>query len=184
MKNTIITSISAIIFLVIGLFIGKSNRMSGYNISIKENKLTKIELRREEVPHKIKNLKLKIIIDETATNIIEYKSIHDKIELESMRLGFHFCQTNELFDAYLTYRIYVRNSNDSGLIQYTSSLSLDKTVEFEISKNRYSKKLIIWETEHFGMFDRETADDFFLKEIQTSLDELSRSFLKSKEKYN
>lgn len=184
MKNTIITSISALVFLVIGLFIGKKDIISGYKIKIQENKNINIELTPDEFPHKIKNLYLNISIDDAVTNIVKYKAIHDKIELESMKLGFHFCKTNEQFDAVLNYIIHAEKSDGLNIFIYTSELSLDKTVEFEISRNKYSKKSTIWKTEHLGYFYENHVDDCISKLLQNSIDGLSISFLKSKEKYN
>ena len=184
MKNIILTSVSALIFLVIGLSIGKKDIISGYKIKIQDNKNVNIDLTPNEFPHKIKNLYLNIFIDDAVTNIVEYKVIHDKIELESMKLGFHFCTTNEQSDAVLNYRIHVDKSDGLNIFIYTSELSLDKTVEFEISKNRYSKISTIWKIEHSGYFYEKHVDDCISKLLQSSLDGLSISFLKSKEKYN
>lgn len=184
MKNIIVASVSALIFLVIGLSIGKKDIISGYKIKIQDNKNVNIDLTPNEFPHKIKNLYLNIFIDDAVTNIVEYKVIHDKIELESMKLGFHFCKTNEQFDAVLNYRIHVDKSDGLNIFIYTSKLSLDKTVEFEISKNRYSKISTIWKIEHSGYFYEKHVDDCISKLLQSSLDGLSISFLKSKEKYN
>lgn len=68
MKNTIITSISALVFLIIGLFIGKSNKQIEIKTVVKTNIVEKPV---ENVVEKIVEKPVKEYVDKYITNVIE-----------------------------------------------------------------------------------------------------------------
>jgi len=68
MKNTIITSISALVFLVIGLFIGKSNKQIEIQTVIKTNI---VEQPVEKIVEKIVEKPVKEFVEKYITNVVE-----------------------------------------------------------------------------------------------------------------
>jgi hypothetical protein len=68
MKNTIITSISALVFLVIGLFIGKSNKQIEIQTVLKTNILEKPI---EKIVEKVVEKPVKEFVDKYITNVVE-----------------------------------------------------------------------------------------------------------------
>jgi hypothetical protein len=68
MKNTIITSLSALVFLVIGLFIGKSNKQIEIQTVVKTNIVEKPV---DRIVEKIVEKPVKEYIDKYITNVVE-----------------------------------------------------------------------------------------------------------------
>ena len=72
MKNTVITSISALVFLVIGLFIGKSNKQIEIQTVVKTNIVEKpVDRIVEKVVEKIVEKPVVEYVDKYVTNIVE-----------------------------------------------------------------------------------------------------------------
>jgi hypothetical protein len=86
MKNTIITSVSALVFLVIGLFIGKSNKQIEIQTVTKTNIVEKPV---ENVVEKIVEKPVKEYVDKFVTNVVEQiieKPISDE-DLQRIFIG-------------------------------------------------------------------------------------------------
>ena len=178
MKNTVITSISALVFLIIGLFIGKSNRQIEIQEREKHNKQNTTILDAEEIPETIKSFAIHIKIDECLTNRFDLNSIKNKIELELSEIGLNVTTRNQS-DADLVYDISAIKIESNKIFSYSSHLSIVKLVNFEINSHKYSNLSTIWENERFGYFyDNESKDILGL--VKSQIDAMSFSILITK----
>jgi hypothetical protein len=200
MKDTVITSISALVFLVVGLFIGKSNNQIEIQTVVKTNfvekpvdriiekvvekpsKITDIEyeiLAINQFPPNINSITISVIVDEKIKNLINKNEIETKIELELRRVGLKIEKTAENSDAQVKYTL---NAVDlkNGLYVANSKLEIWRYVVFTLAEKNYAKPAAIWNNIYLGLLD---ANDLY-KDTHTTLskqmDELSNSILKSK----
>ncbi len=182
MKNTIITSISALVFLIIGLFIGKSNKQIKIQENENNNKQNTTILAAEEIPETIKSFAIHIKIDEQLTNRLALNSIKNKIEFELSKIGINV-KTHNQSDADLVYDISAIKIESNKIFSYSSRLSIVKLVNFEINSHKYSNLSTIWENERFGYFyDDESIDVLGLATSQIDAMSFSILITKLKEK--
>ena len=178
MKNTIITSISALVFLFIGLFIGKSNNPIEIPNNVNNPNAEAVPLGWQEIPPNLKSFT--IIIDvHNLTNQLNLESIRNQIELESLRLGLNV-KTNHSSDAILKFQIHTTPINDSEYIAYDSELFIMAESKFEIDSTVYSNLSQIWSVGMLGHFHPDHATKYFENNLKTLLERMSRDFLRTK----
>ena len=87
MKNTIITSVSALVFLVIGLFIGKSNKQIEIQTIVKTNIVEKpVDRIVNRTVEKIVEKPVKEYVDKYITNVVEKLIERDFTDDEKQKL--------------------------------------------------------------------------------------------------
>ena len=178
MKNTIITSISALVFLVIGLFIGKSNNPIEIKNNVKKSNSEAVPLGWREIPPNLKSIT--IIIDiHSLTNQLNVESIRNQIELESLRLGLNI-KTNDISDAILKFEIHTTPIENSELLAYESELFIMAESEFKIGSTVYSNLSEIWNFETMGHFHPNYVRPSFEHNLKLLLEAMSRDFLRTK----
>ena len=178
MKNTIITSVSALVFLVIGLFIGKSNNQIEIPNNVNKPNAEAVPLGWQEIPPNLKSIT--IIIDiHSLTNQLNVESIRNQIELESLRLGLNI-KTNGISDAILKFKIHTTPIENSELIAYESELFIMAESEFKIGSTVYSNLSEIWNFETMGHFHPNYVRPSFEHNLKLLLEGMSRDFLRTK----
>jgi len=178
MKNPITTSVSALVFLVIGLFIGKSNRQIEIPNIVNNPNAEAVRLGWQEIPPNLKSVT--IIIDvHNLTNQLNLESIRNQIELESLRLGLNV-KTNHSSDAILKFQIHTTPINNSEYIAYDSELFIMAESEFKIDSTVYSNLSQIWSVGMLGHFHPDHAKNYFENNLKTLLERMSRDFLRTK----
>jgi hypothetical protein len=136
MKNTIITSFSALVFLVIGLFIGKSNKQIEIQTVVKTNIVEKPV---EKVVEKIVEKPVKEYVDKYVTNVVEKiveKPISDE-DLQHIFLGSLLehakrFETDKLPKGVDSIRVIVFVSNS--INKYISTYDVKNKVELDLRK--------------------------------------------------
>jgi hypothetical protein len=146
MKNTIITSISALVFLVIGLFIGKSNKQIEIQTVLKTNFVEKpVDRIIEKIVEKpvveyvdkyITNVVEKVVQSEIPASYIRAKKLHDSILSSKLvqydKIPFNFDSVD--VNVYLSEELNGIASKD--VIQNLIELELRK-IGIKIDKNSY-----------------------------------------------
>ena len=178
MKNTIITSISALVFLVIGLLIGKSNKQIEIINKINKNQSEPLNLGWQEIPPQLKSVTILIDVDDLK-NQLDVESIRNKIELELLRLGLNV-KTNYDSDAIIKYKVDTSPIGSSEYISYHSELFILIRSEFEIDSTFYSNLSEIWGIGSLGHFHPENAKNYFSNNLKNHLESMSRDFLRTK----
>jgi hypothetical protein len=204
MKNTIITSVSALAFLVIGLFIGKSNKQIEIQTVVKTNIveipvekivenivekpsnitdiLTGIEyesLAINEFPANIKSITISVIVDNKIKKLIIKDELETKIELELRRVGLKIEKNAEKSDAEVKYFL---NAVDlkNGLYVATLKLEIWRYVVFTIKDKNYMKPAAIWSNVYIGFEDANDFNKDTHAALSKQMDKLSNSILNSK----
>jgi hypothetical protein len=137
MKNTIITSVSAIVFLVIGLFIGKSNKQIEIQTVVKTNIVEKPV---EKIVEKIVEKPVKEYVDKYITNVVE-KVIQADIPSDYNKSYF----VNKLLDGEWLYKtngfstpyfesVHVSANVSEALEDIITADDIKEKVEFELRK--------------------------------------------------
>lgn len=202
MKNTIITSISALVFLAIGLFIGKSNKQIEIQTVVKTNIVEKpvekivekiVELPSKsikneytnlssiELPPNIESIMISVVIDDKISNYITKDEIETKIELELRRVGIKIEKTAENSDALIAYTLSaIELKNGFNQFVLTSKLNLWRYVIIDFKDKKYIKPAVIWDDDYFGLLPAKELNKDTHSTLSRQMDKLSNSILKSK----
>ena len=196
MNNTVITSISALIFLVIGLLVGKSNNQIEIQTVVKTNIVekpvveyvdkpyNKIEIEYKDLaidgfPDNLKSIITAVIVDDKIKNLINKDEIETKIELELRRAGLKIEATAEKSDAQIRYVLSAVDLKNGSYVM-SSKLEIWRYVVFTLTDKNYTKPAAIWSNIYLGLLDAKDLNKDIHTTLSKQMDELSNSILKSK----
>ena len=172
MKNTIITSVSALVFLVIGLFIGKSNKQIEIQTVVKTNTVEKvveaeitpkikvalgihqrienaINLDFDKLPIGIDELKVVVVVDNKYKDQINAKQITDLLEFEARKIGI---KINDESNNKLFYVIGILELDNKSEYVFTDTLSFLKySLCFATPDKTYAFTPSLWEQMTYGI---------------------------------
>ena len=164
MKNTIITSVSALVFLVIGLFIGKSNKQIEIQTVVKTNILylnytppdqdnlySRTRLKEGQIILSTNEISTSIFIADELKGYIDQDFIKTKIELEARRNGFKINESKYESDNEILYSVNVMDQDALKAFIYTTRFEFRRYVKVDANSGKFFGLRPIFGREYFGI---------------------------------
>lgn len=197
MNNTVITSISALVFLVIGLFIGKSNKQIEIQTVVKTNIIylestpqyqddlhSRTRLKEGQVILSTNEISISIFIDDELKGYIDQDFIKTKIELEARRNGFKINESKYESDNEILYSVNVFDQDALKAFIYTTRFEFRRYVKVDSNSGKFFGLRSIFGKGNFGLQLKKDIKRTINDDLSQCMEQFCNEALKSMKNEN